>query len=241
MALRDGVHQLVRWFCGPRWRRWPRDATIREMAPENSGTIDGLVLAGGKSTRFGTDKASALLRGRPLLQWVVSALEPACGRIVVVRARGQVLPTVESRAEIVVVEDLYEAKGPLAGLVTGFPAVRASLCFATSCDAPLLRTALVTLLANLADGFDVVCPDVGGFQQPLAAVYRVAACLPIFERNVQEDRLRIVPAFAELRTRMAGEDEIRPADPEFDSFRNANRPERLAEIEELLRARESLR
>ena len=51
--------------------------------------IDGLILAGGKSSRFGSDKASARLRGRPLLQWVLSAIEPVCRRIVIVKAQGQ--------------------------------------------------------------------------------------------------------------------------------------------------------
>lgn len=207
------------------------------MAESSHGTIDGLVLAGGRSTRFGSDKASALLQGMPLLQWVISALDPVCDRIVLVCARGQSLPPVVSRAELVVAEDRYEAKGPLAGLVTGFPLVTAPLCFATSCDAPLLRTELVSLLETLAEGYDVVCPDVGGFQQPLAAVYRAAACLPVFEECVRTDRLRIVPAFDDLRTLMVSEDEVRHADPELDSFRNANRPERLTEIAELLAAR----
>lgn len=199
---------------------------------------DGLVLAGGRSTRFGSDKASAPLRGRPLLQWVVAALEVQCRQIVIVKASGQVLPALETTAALTIVEDRYPGKGPLAGLVTGFPHVKSALCFATSCDAPLLRPGLVEYLRRLAEDYDVVCPFVDGFHQPLAALYRAERCLPVFEDNVARDLLRIVPAFEGLRTRLVSEDEVREADPAFDSFRNANRPERLAEVEAILAERE---
>ena len=199
--------------------------------------IDGLILAGGKSSRFGSDKASARLRGRPLLQWVLSAIEPVCRRIVIVKAQGQELPAVTSHSELVVVEDRFAAKGPLAGLATGFAAVEAEICFATACDAPLLRPELIELLAAMAPGYDVVCPMAGAFHQPLTAVYRPHACLPVFEELIEQDLLRIVPAYERLAARILSEDEVRAADPELDSFRNANRPERLAEIEALLASR----
>jgi molybdenum cofactor guanylyltransferase len=202
--------------------------------------IDGIVLAGGKSSRFGSDKASAILRGRPLLQWVISALEPACARIVIVRALGQELPAVASSSELVVVEDRYVARGPLAGLVTGFSAVTAKLCFATACDAPLLQPELVDFLAGIGPAYDVVCPIVAAFHQPLTATYQPGRCAARFEELTARDQLRIVPAFEGLSVRFVAEDEVRAVDPELDSFRNANRPERLAEIEALLARRESL-
>ena len=195
--------------------------------------VTGVVLAGGRSTRFGSDKASALLRGRPLLEWVVDAVASACERVVVVKARGQVLPAVDCPVPWVVVEDIYEAQGPLAGLVAGFARVSTPLAFATSCDSPLLVPALIAHLAAMADGYDVVCPEVGGRTQPLAAIYRPDRCLPAFRESVEAGRLRIVAAFEDLRVRRVGEGEVAAADPRLLSFENANTPERLAEIEGL--------
>ena len=196
--------------------------------------LDAIVLAGGKSSRFGSDKASALLRGRPLLQWVVSALGDVCQRIVVVRATGQVLPEITTAVEITVVEDLYEGRGPLAGLVAGFTGVTSELCFATACDVPLLQPGLVRHLASLADAHDVVCPVVDGFHQPLSSIYRKATCGPLFRELVEREELRIVPAYQQLDALIVEEAAIRDADPRLLSFRNANRPERLVEIEALL-------
>jgi molybdopterin-guanine dinucleotide biosynthesis protein A len=196
--------------------------------------LTGLILAGGKSSRFGSDKASALLQGRPLLQWVVGALSEVCNAVVVVKAAGQALPAFECRVAVDVVEDLYEGKGPLAGLVAGFGSVRTPLCFAASCDAPLVQPALIHLLADRAAEHDIVSPFVGGFLQPLVAVYRPASCLPVFRDFVERDLLKITAAFGPLDSVIVAESEVAEADPGFSSFLNANRPERLAEIAALL-------
>ena len=199
--------------------------------------LTGLILAGGKSTRFGSDKASADLGGRPLLQWVAAALADVCDEIVIVRATGQVLPAIDVATPTTVVDDLWEAKGPLAGLASGLPAVKTEYCFATSCDAPLLQPATVRYLARRAGGHDIVCVDVGGYRNPLVSVYRPAACAAPFRRAVERDVLKITAAFDGLDLLVVREDEIRAVDPELLSFRNANRPEALAEIEAFVRAR----
>jgi molybdopterin-guanine dinucleotide biosynthesis protein A len=199
--------------------------------------LTAVIVAGGKSTRFGSDKASAVVAGRTLLEWVVRGVAPACEAVVVVRARGQDLPAFETDLPVMVVEDVYEAKGPLAGLVAGFAAVSTPLAFAASCDVPLVRPALVSGLAALSGEHDIVIPHVDGFPQPLLAVYRAGVCLPAFRRAVEEDRLKITVAFAGLRVRAAREPELRGLDPGLESFRNVNRADDLGEIEALLRAR----
>lgn len=193
--------------------------------------VAGLVLAGGKSTRFGSDKASAVVAGKALLEWVVAGLEPVCDSLTIVVAAGQVLPPFTTRLPVTIAPDLYAEKGPLAGLVSGFGETSAPLCFAVSCDAPLVRPELVTALAALADDYDVVCPLVGGILQPLAAVYRPAACLPVFRDFVERGQLKITAAFGPLRVRVVREYEVRAADPEFESFLNLNRPDGLAAVE----------
>jgi molybdopterin-guanine dinucleotide biosynthesis protein A len=196
--------------------------------------LTAVVLAGGRSSRFGSDKASALLRGRPLLQWVLDAVGQVCDAVVMVKARGQVLPDVTCTRPMTVIEDVYDAQGPLAGLVAAFEVVRTPLAFATSCDSPLTEPELIRYLASRAADSDVVCPLVDGHPQPLVAVYRAAACLPVFRENVERGQLRIVVAFAGLRRKTVTGEEAATADPQLHSFINANTPERLAEIDALL-------
>jgi len=196
--------------------------------------LTAVVLAGGKSSRFGSDKASALLRGRPLLQWVLDAVGQVCEAVVVVKARGQVLPDATCSVPMTVVEDLYDAQGPLAGLVAAFEVVRTPLAFATSCDSPLAEPALIRFLASRAAEADVVYPLVEGRPQPLVAVYRAAACLPVFRENVERGQLRVVVAYEGLRQETVTGEEAATADPRLRTFLNANTPERLAEIDALL-------
>ena len=200
--------------------------------------LEAVILAGGRSTRFGRDKASAPLRDRPLLQWVAEAVVPAVDRLVIVRAPGQLLPPLDLPVPVDLVDDEFPGLGPLAGLATGLAAVAAPLAFACSCDAPLIAPELVVRLADIARAAsaDVVRPRVGGYPQPLVAVYRVASCLPAFRKAVESRTggLRIVAACAGLRVVEPGEAELRAVDPGLRSFLNANTPARLAEIDALL-------
>lgn len=209
-------------------------STPSRERPRSIDAIAGVVLAGGQSSRFGSDKASVLLARRPLLQWVVSALDGVCESIVIVRSAGQALPAIESRIPVTVAEDEYPGKGPLAGLVTGLAATSAGLCYAVSCDAPLVRPEIVSWLAARAVGHDVVCPQVGGVLQPLGAVYRVATCLPAFRDLVERDLLKLVVALEEVETLVVPEAELLSVDPDLRSFVNANRPETLAEIQRIV-------
>ncbi len=196
--------------------------------------LTGLILAGGKSTRFGSDKASAVVAGRPMLQLVAEALAQVCESLVVVRAGGQQLPPIDVGAPVHVVDDRWPGRGPLAGLASGFPAVSTEYCFAASCDAPLLQPGLVRFLAERAAGHDIALVETGGHLNPLAAVYRASACLHAFESAVERGELKITDAFGGLDVVLVSEEEARIADPGLLSFWNANRPEALAEIETLL-------
>lgn len=206
--------------------------TMVNVNAENG--LTGLILAGGKSTRFGSDKASALVAGRPMLQWVTDALSGDCERLVIVRAAGQILPPLEIRCAASVVEDRWEARGPLAGLASGFPVVETEYCFATSCDAPLVQPDLIRALARLARGHDIALVEAGGRLNPLMAVYRPATCLPAFEQAVERSDLKITVAFAGLDVVVMEEARARTFDPGLLSLVNANRPEALAEVESLL-------
>ena len=194
----------------------------------------GVILAGGKSTRFGSDKASALLLGRPLLQWVVDALSPACSELLIVAAQGQILPKIQSGVHTQTITDRYEALGPLAAMVAAFEHSAAEICFVAACDVPLLRPELVRHLLSLAGSYDVVCAKTGESLQPLTAVYRREACLPVFRKRLEARQLKVIDAYADIRVRYVAEDELQRFDPDLRSFLNGNDVGGLAEMERRL-------
>ncbi len=196
--------------------------------------VTGVIVAGGLSRRFGSDKAAASLRGRPLLQWVRDALAPAVDEIVIVTAAGQALPPMHPALPVTVVEDREPERGPLGGLATGFAVAAAPVCFAASCDAPLLRTAVAEHVIEALGGHDAALPEVGGFRQPLAAAYRREPALAAAGAALAAGGNRVIDAFAALDALALGEDRLARLDPDLRSFRNANTPEELAAIAALL-------
>ena len=199
-----------------------------------------IILAGGRSTRFGSDKASALLAGRPLLDWAVGAAVQVCPELLIVRAKNQVLPRLSpSTPAPFVVEDEHDALGPLAGMAAGLRATTAAHCFVMSCDAPLVQPALIRMLISLAieSGAEATLSDADGRLQPLLAVYRREPALAAFEAELAAGNLRVTPVVESLRTRRVPRSEWINADPEGDSFRTCNTPEALARIDAHLRAR----
>ena len=199
-----------------------------------SDAVTGIIVAGGLSRRFGSDKASASLRGRPLLQWVRDAIAPVVDEIVIVTAAGQALPPMHPALPVTVVEDREPERGPLAGLAAGFAVAASPVCFAVSCDAPLLRTAAVEHILSALGDHDAALPEVGGFQQPLAAAYRREPCLAAAEAALGAGGARVLDAFADLDVLSLAGDRLVRVDPDLRSFRNANTPEELAEIAALL-------
>src|SRR5690242_617824 len=105
--------------------------------------IGGIVLCGGLSTRMGRPKAWLPFGDELMLPRVVRIVSEVVSPVVVVAARGQVVP--ELPREVQMVRDEYEACGPLAGLAVGLAALagRCAAAYLTSCDVPLLTPQFV--------------------------------------------------------------------------------------------------
>lgn len=138
--------------------------------------VAGLVLAGGRSSRFGGEKAAALLEGKPLLLWAAERLKPVCARLAVSARPGSEAETLA--APLPVLHDRPgDPDGPLAGIHAGLEwagGVGAQLLAVSPCDAPFLPGDLFRrLLAAGADGAAVAETPEG--VQPLCAVWPVSA------------------------------------------------------------------
>ncbi len=119
------------------------------------------MLAGGRSSRMGTDKAWLDWNGVPLVVHVVDSVKAkAGGRVVVVAAPGQDLPP-----GLDVVRDPEPHRGPLAGLMAGLKALGEKRAFVCGCDQPDAHAVVPELMAARA-------ADVVAFAgEPLGALY----------------------------------------------------------------------
>jgi len=186
----------------------------------NRGAI---ILCGGHSSRMGLPKLSLPFGPELMLARIVRLMGEVCRPIVVVAAPEQELPKLP--AEVIVARDRREGRGPLEGLLAGLSALPEDVeaAYVTSCDVPLLAPAFVRRMFELLGDHAAAVPVSGGFQHPLAAVYRrgVAA---VIEELLATDRLRPAYLFDIVATRRVAEKELVDVDPRLDTLKNLNRP-----------------
>lgn len=133
--------------------------------------IAGLILAGGQSRRFGSDKAFAEIRGMPMIAHVYRALAPCCTEVLV--SVGSPATTYPLPGPARLVADRAPSAGPLSGLDAGLEATTEAWMCAVACDLPFVTAtdlrALASERSDQTDAVVAVAPD--GQAQPLCACY----------------------------------------------------------------------
>ncbi|WP_416841327.1 molybdenum cofactor guanylyltransferase [Haloferax sp. DFSO52] len=170
--------------------------------------VRGVVLAGGKSTRFGDqNKALARFDGDPLITHVVSTLRDVTGTapMLAVSSSEHADDILELHPNVPSVSDDASFVGPIAGLFALAAEVRTPWVVVTGCDMPLVsQEAVLTLLDHATATVDAVVPTAGGHREPLFAAYRTAsirACRPEIPHDAGPQRLLdVLPTVRSLRT-----------------------------------------
>jgi molybdopterin-guanine dinucleotide biosynthesis protein A len=193
--------------------------------------VGAIVLAGGRSSRMGTAKASLEWHGSTLLRRVAGLVERSVdGPVVIVRSVGQPLPELPVSWEVV--DDVHPGRGPLEGLAAGLRALgdRAELAYASSTDVPFLHTSFVgAVVGGIGPAHEICVPVVGRRWQPLAAVYRTSL-LPVLEDLLAAGERRVSRLFDRCRVNsldraaLLGNPGIAAGDPELESLVNLNDP-----------------
>ncbi|MGH7197710.1 MAG: molybdenum cofactor guanylyltransferase [Candidatus Omnitrophota bacterium] len=142
--------------------------------------IKGLVLAGGKSSRFGKDKALALYEGTSLLERAVDLLERMSLQPVVVTRGGAEYSFLKAP----VVQDKLPEKGPLGGLYTAMSGFNGTDFLVLTCDMPLLNAPLLSaLLSAYSDHRQTTVFRMGdGAIQPFPGIYTAGIFSLVQER-----------------------------------------------------------
>lgn len=189
--------------------------------------VSGIVLAGGRSSRMGRDKAALILEGRTLLQRACDAMASVVEELVIVGAPGRPLPEVRSALPVRRVDDAVEGEGPLFGIGAGLEAARGEVAVVVGCDMPSLEPALLRLLAARAlDGARLVVPLRGGRPESLCSAWRTEA-LEVVRAHLRAGDRAVMSVAADLDALELAPEEYRAADPEGRSFINVNTPEEL--------------
>ena len=147
--------------------------------------LTGIILAGGRSRRMGSDKGLVEFRGKPLIQYGIDLLSQFTDRILISSGNSDYL---DFGCETV--PDEISGQGPAAGLAASLKYSTTPWNLVIACDLPFLNQELILSLLTEAENSMGVIPIHDGVYEPLAALYHKDLS-PVFEASVYSGNLSL--------------------------------------------------
>ena len=184
--------------------------------------ITGIILAGGKSSRMGSDKGFLMFNGKPFVQHIIDAMTGFVSEILIVSNN----PDYDTFG-LKRVNDIIENAGPLAGIYSGLNVSKTKYNLILSCDVPLITSNILKKLIDETsnDDADIVQVESQGKAMPLIAIYK-NSCKEIFFSLLKKGEKRLQFAVNQCKVKsiiLNSQDE--------KSTINVNTPEELKTIE----------
>lgn len=188
------------------------------------------IMAGGKSSRMGTDKSFVALLGRPMIEQVIERVAGlGAAETLLITNR----PADYAQLGLPMYSDVWPEKGPLGGIYTALHYSQMPHTLVVACDMPFLNPSLLGYMLGLIDSeIDLIAPRVEGYPEALHAIYS-RACLAPIQKRIEQDLLKVISFYGLVRVRYVDEAEYQPLDPHSLSFYNVNTPEELAAAQAL--------
>jgi len=191
----------------------------------------GIILAGGKNTRMGENKAFLEIDAERLIDKTMNLYRQIFADIIIVT--NDPLSYIEF-TDAAIATDIYKGKGPLGGIYTGLFYSKSDYAFVCPCDMPFLNKGFVEYLLAQTGKYDVIVPALAEGYQPLHAVYS-RNCLPSIKRLLLMDKLKITGFYRDMRVLAISEEQIRPFNEDGRLFQNLNTPEDMEKVHPLVK------
>ena len=218
-ALSKRESKRVRTFAGAGFLVRSRAGKARMFE------MEAFILAGGASSRRGSDKARLRLGEQTFVERIAGALAPVALKVSVVSSRPDA-----GAWNMAVVPDVYAGCGTLGGLHAALFHSRSGWTAVVSCDLPFVTAELFRRLASFVrDGVDAVAPlQADGFLQPLCALYAREKCLEMAEDLLRSGELRPRELLRRVCARLVLFEELSELEASAHFFSNVNTPEDYA-------------
>lgn len=186
------------------------------------------ILAGGRSSRMGTDKGLMDFRGKPMIESVGDVLRPLFSNIVIVSNN-----PAYTKFGFEVIPDDIPAAGPLGGIITGLRFSKTDWSFFVACDMPLVSVPVIETLTNLTEQPSSSVSDVILYQkdsrfEPLCALYHKKSLIK-FEECAGRGNFKLQVAISLMNRTSVNWNKISRS--EGDPFVNINTPDELGRHE----------
>jgi molybdenum cofactor guanylyltransferase len=130
--------------------------------------VTGIILAGGKSSRMGTNKALLEIGGVPTIIRISEELKKTVDELLIVTNSFEEFAFMQ----LPMVEDRWKGMGPLAGIEAGLRVSHTEKNLIVACDMPFISAKIGSVLLGYLDEYQAAVPDMNGRLQPLFAAYR---------------------------------------------------------------------
>ena len=188
--------------------------------------ITGVILAGGQSRRFGSNKALALLHGKPLIRHVADTITAVFDSCLLVTNHPEQYDTLG----LPITQDRFSGMGPMAGIHAALCSVATPWIFVVGCDMPSITPGLVDFLCSFRqEKFDVVIPWLKTGAEPLCGLYHKTSVTRM-EHYLENGKAKLQELLADLTVRRISEQELLRATDDLTVFFNINRQEDLQSL-----------
>jgi molybdopterin-guanine dinucleotide biosynthesis protein A len=195
--------------------------------------ISCIILAGGKSVRFGHDKVLEKFGDTSLLEQVISRTDPLSKEIIIVTAKERTFAALTNHAKVKVVTDILPGQGSLGGIYTGLVKSTSFYNLVLAADMPFLNKSLLRYMIKVADGYDYVLPKINNWYEPLHAIYS-KNCIDPIDMILKEGKKVIVELFNYVKVRYVEAEEVDRFDPQHLSFFNINTAEDMEKARKIM-------
>jgi molybdopterin-guanine dinucleotide biosynthesis protein A len=194
--------------------------------------ISCIILAGGKSLRFGQDKILEKIGDASLLEQVISHTEPLGKEIIIVTAKERTFALLANHPKVKIETDILPGQGSLGGIYTGLVKSKSFYNLVVAADMPFLNEALLRYMIKVADGYDYTLPKIDNWYEPLHAIYSKNCTAPI-KTILEQGKKVIVELFNYVKVRYIEVEEVDRFDPQHLSFFNINTREDMEKAKKI--------
>jgi molybdenum cofactor guanylyltransferase len=158
------------------------------------------ILAGGKSTRMGKDKATIKIGGRPLIHIVYERVKEVFDDVIIISRFHDSIEGINTP----VLKDVVPFGNTMTGIVSALLYSQTPYTFVVACDMPFLSTEAFKYMVNEATGEDIIIPKTQWGFEPLHAIYN-RSCMGHLFRLIEQNKFKITGALPFVSVKELGE------------------------------------
>ena len=170
--------------------------------------MTGVILAGGKNSRIGLNKAFLEIGGKRIIDRTVEIYKKIFDEILIITNTPEdyqyltesVILSEAKNLKLKIYTDLIPHRGSLGGIYTGLYYSKSDYAFFSACDMPFLNERVIRHIIKGAKDYDIIVPYFKHRLHPLHAVYS-KKCLPLIKVMVGKNRLKIKDLFLKCKVK----------------------------------------